>query len=60
MRHAMVAAIALVVVAGLGMPGCSEQDVPPLLSSAHAGNPMAPLYPPLPADAVDDSAYEYY
>lgn len=60
MRHGTVAAVVVVVVAGLGLPGCSDQDAPPLVSSAHAGTAMAPLYPPLSPDAVDDGAYEFY
>lgn len=60
MRHGMVAAVVLVVAAGMGLPGCSDQDARPLLSSAHAGTPIGPIHPPLSADAVDDSAYEYY
>lgn len=52
----LVFAVALIAV-----PACSpHEDGPQIVSSARAADPSAPLYPPLQADAVDDSAYEYY
>jgi hypothetical protein len=52
----LVLAVALIAV-----PACSpHEDGPQLVSSARAADPGVPLYPPLQADAVADSAYEYY
>ena len=56
MKHRMlVLAVALIAV-----PACTpHEDGPQLVSSARAETPAPPLYPPLSADAVTDTAYEY-
>ena len=53
--------VLVLAVALIAVPACSpHEDGPQLVSRARAADPAAPLYPPLQADAVADSAYEYY
>ena len=56
MKHrVLVLAVALSAI-----PACSpHEDGPQLVSSARAADPVEPLYPPLSADAVTDTAFEY-
>lgn len=57
MKHrVLVLAVALIAI-----PACApHEDGPQLVSSARAADPVEPLYPPLQADAVTDTAFEYY
>lgn len=56
--------LTLVTLATLAIAGCSRNDMEPLaaaaISSAHAVEPKAPLYPPIDPNAQDGAVFDYY
>ena len=56
--------LAIILIAALPLLGCSrtkpEASVQAALPSARASEPIAPLYPPIDANAKSGEVLEYY